>query len=117
MPRSAAAYLSDIVESCDAIADVLAGIDFESYQARRAVRSAVEREFIIIGEALNSLRRNAPELVESISHVRVIIGFRNVLTHDYAAVDDETVYDTALSDVSLLRQECSKLLESLPGAD
>lgn len=111
MPRNTAAYLSDIVEASDAIQDVLSGVDLAAYQKTRAIRSAVEREFITIGEAISVLGRFAPEVVNGISHARMIVGFRNVLTHDYAAVDDETVFALAQSDVPELRRECAILLE------
>lgn len=52
MPRSTAAYLADIVAACDAVAEVLAGVDLGTYCARRPIRSAVEREFTVIGEAI-----------------------------------------------------------------
>jgi len=38
------------------------------------------------------------------------IGLRNILTHNYASVDNETVYETALQDVPKLRRECLELL-------
>ncbi|MHB0867590.1 MAG: HepT-like ribonuclease domain-containing protein [Thermoleophilia bacterium] len=117
MPRSTAAYLSDIIEACDAIHDVLAGVELAAYQETRAIRSAVEREFITIGEAISVLGRVAPEVVNGISHVRMIVGFRNVLTHDYAAVDDEAVLAVAQADVPVLRRECAVLLERTGEAD
>jgi len=51
MPRRVAAYLLDSLEACDAIESVLVGVDLAAYQSRRAVRSSVEREFLI-GEAV-----------------------------------------------------------------
>ena len=82
MPRSAVAYLSDILEACDAIADDLRGVDLPEYSDSRPTRSAVEREFILIGEAIGALGRIRPDLFKEISHARMIIGFRNLLTHD-----------------------------------
>jgi uncharacterized protein with HEPN domain len=117
MPRSAVAYLSDILDASDAIRDVLSGVDLASYQDARAIRSAVEREFIIIGEAVSSLGRVAPDMLEGIPHARMIVGFRNLLTHDYAAVDDETVYALAQSDLPELRRACAALLERTGEAD
>ena len=52
MPRNALAYLSDVVEACDAIAVTLRGVDLPTYEATRTLRSAVEREFTTIGEAV-----------------------------------------------------------------
>jgi uncharacterized protein with HEPN domain len=117
LPRSPAAYLSDVIAACDGIETVLAGVDLAAYQRDRAVRSAVEREFTIIGEAVNALTRREPDLATGVSHARLIVGFRNQLVHDYASVDDETVYAIARQDVSVLRAECVALLEGLGSAD
>jgi len=110
MPRSVPAYLVDILDACDSIASILDGVDLDTYLGTREKRSAVEREFIIIGEAVAALRREAPELVGDISHARLIVDFRNILTHDYAAIDDETVYELARADLPELRRECEILL-------
>jgi uncharacterized protein YutE (UPF0331/DUF86 family) len=42
---------------------------------------------------------------------RRIIGFRNVLTHDYAGVDDESVFGYARADIVELRRVCTVLLD------
>jgi uncharacterized protein with HEPN domain len=117
MPRSVIAYLADIVDACDAINVVLAGVDLDAYRDTRAIRSAVEREFILIGEAVGCVGRTSPEMLDGISHARMIVGFRNLLTHDYAAVDDETVLAVAESDIPRLRDECAVLLERMGRAD
>jgi len=44
------------------------------------------------------------------TYVEKAIGLRNILTHNYASVDHETVYETALQDVPKLRRECLELL-------
>ena len=82
MPRSTAAYLADVVDACDSIIDVPGGADLETYRARRPIRSAVEREFVIIGEAVSALTRQAPEIAAGISRVRLIVGFRNQVVPD-----------------------------------
>ena len=116
MPRSAAAYLADVLDACDSIVAVLRGVDLAAYQRERPSRSAVEREFMIIGEAVASLGRVDPKAAEAVSHARLIIGFRNQLAHAYATIDDETVLSIAERDVPVLRQECEALLETLRGA-
>jgi len=114
MPRSRAAYLAD---ACDAVADVLAGVDLDTYCARRSIRSSVEREFTIIGEAIGVLARWDPALAARISHARLIVGFRNRLVHEYPQIDDEAVYAIARRDAPVLRAECADLLEEVAGAD
>ncbi|MHB8842919.1 MAG: HepT-like ribonuclease domain-containing protein [Candidatus Aquicultor sp.] len=116
MPRSALAYLSDIVEACDAVAVALDGVDLPGYEVNRTLRSAVEREFTIIGEAVNSMSRLDPELAARVSHARMIVGFRNQLVHDYAAIIDATVWAIAKNDAPVLRRECDVLIDELRGA-
>lgn len=120
MPRDARAYLADIVESCDAIGTAVAGFDLQRYQENRLVRSSVEREFIIIGEAIVVLSRKSPDAFAAITKARRIVDFRNRLTHEYSTVDDEFVWAIANHDVPVLRDECLALLEGsepVVGAD
>ena len=57
------------------------------------LRSAVERQFEIIGEAVNKLAKEDEELAANISEYKRLIGFRNVLIHGYGDVDDYLVWD------------------------
>ena len=52
MARDLSAYLQDVYDACVAIEEVTEAVSLEEYRARRAVRSSVERESFIIGEAL-----------------------------------------------------------------
>lgn len=110
MTRETTAYLVDIIDACDSIASILMDISIEKYVEMREKRSAVERELIIIGESVSMLARFLPERFMRLSDGRKAIGFRNILTHNYASVDHETVYETALRDVPKLRRECVELL-------
>jgi len=115
MPRDVRAYLADIVESCDAIATALAGVDVEAYKTDRLIRSAVEREFTIIGEAMLALSRMAPDLFARIGQARRIVDFRNQLTHEYPSVNDVIVWGIADRDAPVLRRECLALVDELEG--
>ena len=53
MTNEAKKRLLDAVNGCEAIAEFVAGKDFAAYENDRLLRSAVERQFEIIGEALN----------------------------------------------------------------
>jgi uncharacterized protein with HEPN domain len=110
MPRDARAYLADIIESCDAIEAAIKGFDLEDYLENRLVRSSVEREFIIVGEAIVVLSRKSPETYAAITKARRIVDFRNKLAHEYSTVDDEFVFAIANHDVPVLRDECRALL-------
>jgi uncharacterized protein with HEPN domain len=119
MPREVRAYLSDVIAACDAIALDISGIDLDFYLANREKRSAVEREFIIIGEAVNALSDVAPELFARIGQARKIVDFRNQLTHGYAIVNDRLVWGYAIKNAPELRTQCAALLDELAlgGAD
>lgn len=80
------------------------------------VRSAVERQFLIIGEALNRLGRIDPATAAQIPDLRRIVAFRNVLVHGYAVIDDELVWEVATTRVVGLVRELERLLgeASLP---
>ena len=115
MQREAPAYLRDVVEACDAIDSVLSGVEFDEYQATRMLRSSVEREFTIIGEAVAVLSRTEPQLFARITNGRRIVDFRNQLAHDYAAVNHAVVWAIATDEVPVLRAECEALLAERSG--
>lgn len=117
MQRDARAYLADILESCDAIEAALVGLDLETYLDNRLVRSSVERELIIIGEAILALSSKSPDVFGSITDARSIVDFRNQLTHEYPRVDSELVWAIVKRDLPVLRDECSRLLAQLEKAN
>jgi uncharacterized protein with HEPN domain len=117
MPRDIAAYLQDIMDAAYAIADVMRGISLEDYRATRSIRSSVEREFIIIGAALRRISALDEELFASISNSRAIVDFRNLLAHDYGAIDDDSVFGVVYSDLVVLQAEVAQLLQKLTSAN
>ena len=89
MARDPAAYLIDALEACRAIEEVLSDVDLETYRSKRSIRSSVEREFNLIGEALRRLESISPNRYSRIASARLAIDFRNLLAHDYSSVDDD----------------------------
>ncbi|MDZ7749143.1 MAG: DUF86 domain-containing protein [Halofilum sp. (in: g-proteobacteria)] len=71
----------------------------DDYHANAMLRSAVERQLEIIGEALNQLTRVAPEWADAIPHCHDAIGLRNILIHGYAVIDDTIVWRTVERDL------------------
>lgn len=117
MARDLSAYLQDILDACIAIEDVMQDISLEDYRRQRAVRSSVEREFIIIGEALRRISALDERLFHSISNSRAIVDFRNLLAHDYGAVDDDSVFGLVYSDLIVLKAEVGELLRDFCSAN
>ena len=109
MRRDSRAFLMDVVEADDAILDAVNGIDLDEYCNSRLIRSSVEREFIIIGEALTNLYRLNNELFAKIENAPRIISFRNKLTHEYVKVDNTLVWGVIQSYLQPLRSACVAL--------
>jgi uncharacterized protein with HEPN domain len=70
----------------------------------------VERQFEIVGEALNQLSRTAPDLAAQVPDSARIIAFRNILIHGYAIVDDEIVWRATQENLPALRAALDALL-------
>ena len=116
MERDPRAFLWDIHQAVIAIQEFTQGMDSTSYADSALVRSAVERQFEIIGEALNRLSKISPGLAQEVPNLREIIGFRNILIHGYASVDHGRVWQICAELVPELKLVVSALLEKL-GAD
>ena len=87
-----------------------AGHAFEQYAADRWFRRAVEREFEIIGEALNRRDRSAPATGARVTSLRRIVDFRNRIIHGSDAVDDVIVWSTVERHLPVLLAEVEALL-------
>lgn len=104
-------YFYDIAEAADAIAAFTGSKTLADYKSDSMLRSAVERQFEIAGEALAQLSRLDESLAKRISEYRRIIAFRNILVHGYAQVDDRLVWDIVETKLPALRREVAALLE------
>ena len=103
--------LHDVVAAREAILEFTAGKDIPAYEKDHLLRSGVERQFEIIGEALNRLSNRDPETDYKISSLNDIIGFRNRIIHGYDNVDDLIVWNTIHANVVPLKDEVLNLLE------
>jgi uncharacterized protein with HEPN domain len=105
-----AKYLYDVRQACDLLNEFTQGKTLEDYQNDKLLRSAVERQFIIVGEALMQAEKLHPKLTFSVSVLRQIIGFRNVLVHGYAVIKHQTVWGIFQHDLPVLRKEVEDIL-------
>jgi len=92
MDDHAAKYLWDAQRAAERVARFTSGRTCDDYLGDEMLRSAVERQFEIIGEAFTGLRRVDPNLAATIPDLPRIVAFRNVLIHGYATVDSRLVW-------------------------
>jgi uncharacterized protein with HEPN domain len=103
MRLEARKYLYDIRQAAERIARFCENKTFDDYRGDELLRSGVERQFEIMGEALS-------QLAERIKDYRKIIAFRNILIHAYATVDDRIVWGVVDGDLPALRASLKELL-------
>jgi len=70
----------------------------------------VERNFEIIGEAMNRLAHHDRSVVEQISDYEQVISFRNVIIHGYDIVSYRRVWQNIHDHLPVLRAEVQALL-------
>ena len=104
-------YLYDSMEASNLILEFTAGKTFEDYKNNPMMKSAVERQFEIIGEALGQAVKKEPSLGKSIQNISRIVAFRNRLIHGYAHVSDEVVWGVVEKYLPILRKDLDHLLK------
>jgi len=102
--------LEDIRSAAASILDFTSGRTFDDYVKDGMLRSAVERQFEIIGEALNRLSKIDEDTISKISYFERIISFRNILIHGYDVVDSAVVWDVIQQDLPQLHNEVKALI-------
>jgi uncharacterized protein with HEPN domain len=117
MQRDPRVFLWDVQQAAEAITQFTAGVDAAGYRANPMMRSAVERQFEIIGEALNRLSKQAPEFADRVPDLKRIVGFRNLLIHGYAMIDDGRVWEIVTTLLPSLRRIVTDLLTELGSPD
>jgi uncharacterized protein with HEPN domain len=103
--------LWDVRLAVEAVCGFCAGQTLAEYEANLMLKSAVERQYEIIGEALNRLRKLDASLISRIRECDRIIGFRNVIAHGYDAVDDRISWNIVQQKLPLLKEDISALIE------
>lgn len=101
--------IHDAMAACRAILDFTTTASLESYTYDLMLRSAVERQFEILGEALNNADKLDLGIAEKLPDLPRIVGMRNRIIHGYDAVDDEIVWDAVQHYVPPLLKDLSKL--------
>ena len=100
--------IEDAVAACELIIGFTKDMSEAEFYLDAKTKAAVEREFEIVGEALNRVKKIDVNILSKVDNWREIIGFRNVIAHGYDVVEEEIVWDSVNRDIP-------KLLEQLRG--
>jgi len=113
MHRDVRKLIFDIDRAATLITEFTENKTLADYRTDVMLQSAVERQFEIIGEAMNRLKRVDPSTLERISDFQRIIDFRNVLIHGYDIVSDELVWNIIVEKLPPLRSELDAIERDL----
>jgi len=97
--------VEDIRLACEELASFLHGRERTDLEQDRGLQLIVEREFEIIGEAMNRLQRADEVAFARITHGHRIIGTRNILAHGYDIIDHRILWDAFQQDIPRLLDE------------
>jgi uncharacterized protein with HEPN domain len=101
-PRDPRVHLHDVLAAAEAIDSFTRGRSAKDYRSDLLLRSAVERQFEVLGEALGRALRAEPLLEEHLPAARRAVDFRNVIAHGYDVLSPETVWDIARNELPAL---------------
>ena len=93
-------------QACRLLAAFVAGKTFDDYSNDALLRSGVERQLIIVGEALNRLTKIEPAIASGITDARQIVAFRNILVHGYDIVRNDVVWGILETDLCGVESRC-----------
>jgi len=104
-------YLWEVLQAATLIDEFLGDSGLEDYLGDAFLRSAVERQLQIVGEALAQLSRRDTDTAKSIPELPRVVAFRNILVHRYADIDDELIWGIVKTSLPALRDRLRPLLE------
>ncbi len=96
-------YVTDALESIEAIEDYINDLTFEEFEDDRKTYSATIREYIIIGEAISKIIDLLQEKIPDFPW-RSIKDFRNFIVHEYFGVDAKIVWDLSTIELDGLKK-------------
>lgn len=111
MRAETASCVADALLACERIGMALDGQTPESYESDWKLQSIVERQFLVVGEAIVRIRDLEPPIFDLLPESDGIIRFRNLLVHVYDRIDPKRVFGIAEEDVPTLTKTLRELME------
>lgn len=87
-------------------------MDDKAFSSDRKTQDAVVRNLEVIGEASRHLSDELKSQSNEIEWAK-IIGFRNILAHEYFGVSIPIVWDIVRNKLDPLKEACTKLLKKM----
>ncbi len=108
MKKDPYVFIDHIRESIEMIETYTNGVTKELFLNTAQIQDAVCRRLEIIGEAANTLESEFKEQFPNIPWYK-IVAMRNILIHEYFAVDLDQVWNTVQKDLPNLKNQLDKI--------
>ena len=102
-------FLRDIVIACRNANKFASEIDQEEFEKSDLHQAAIQYNLLIIGEAASHISRALKSRYNNVEW-RALKDFRNVLAHDYFALDREVVWDSAIRNAPTISAQIEEIL-------
>ena len=101
--------IEDIIKYSENIRTMIDGVSYETFQNDILINYAVMKNVEIVGEAAYML---SAEFKESHPQTpwKIVQGMRHYLVHGYANIDVHELYNTAVNDIPILKQQAETYL-------
>ena len=108
MQKSYRLYLDDIFACINRIEKYTGDLSYEEFIKNELVADAVIRNLEIIGEASKNLPIEIKRKHENIEWNK-IIGFRNILIHEYSGVNFKIIWDVIKNKIPMLKETINRI--------
>ena len=106
-------YLWDVRREIGYLHNTIVGLDLDTVQSNMTLLRSLQMHLMIIGEALNQLSSQDPEMFERISDASGYVGQRNVLIHRYGELDWNEIWRSVQDEIPELASEVDALLAEM----
>jgi uncharacterized protein with HEPN domain len=112
MEEYAKKHLEDIFNACREVESFFEGQPkvFSEFSKDILRQRAVERNVEIMGEAINRIKKDFPDI--EIENAREIINTRNRVIHGYDSVTPEFLWELVIKYIPLLKEDIETLLSN-----
>ena len=101
--------LEDIIEYSTNVMMLIKGYTFEKLLADKRTYYSVMKNVEVVGEAAYMLTK-AFKKAHPATPWKFVQGMRHVLVHDYATIDDRELFNTAVNDIPVLKNQVERYL-------
>ena len=105
--------INHILDAIEKIEIITENISMETFNSNMEKYLSVERLLEIIGEAANHISEEVLYDEDNSTPWKLIIGLRNILSHEYFIVYSKTIYQLATKDIVPLKKEILRIKNKL----